>query len=123
MAIRCKAGSKRPISDLNGVGRRVGEMEEDPAPLKVRPHLGAGLHALVLKPQLLHPNLTYSTIGGIQDKRRIVEYTLQIRSNSLISTVYHHHVHEKKKGKYTNFLVFPTSHLIYSSLRYREIPL
>ena len=57
----CKAGSTRPVtvSDLNGVGRRLGEMEEDLAPLQVGPHLGAGLHALVLKPQLLHPNLTY----------------------------------------------------------------
>jgi hypothetical protein len=56
----CKAGSTRPVSDLNGVGRRVSEMEEDPPPLQVGPHLGAGLHALVLKPQLLHPNLTYN---------------------------------------------------------------
>ncbi len=62
MLIRCKAGSTRPISDLDGVGRRVGEMEEDPASLQVGPHLSAGLHALVLKLQLLHPNLTYNWV-------------------------------------------------------------
>jgi hypothetical protein len=66
-------------------------MEEDPAPLQVGPHLGAGLHALVLKPQLLHPNLTHRTIVNIQNKQRIVENVLRIRYNSLTSAVYHHH--------------------------------
>jgi hypothetical protein len=47
-------------------------MEENPPPLQVRPHLGAGLHALVLKPKLLHPNLTNNWwYSLIQDRLRI----------------------------------------------------